>query len=340
MQFVAGVLITGMKMTNEPILKIENISKTFQRKTVKGVQVTNALKDISFNLQKGEVLGLVGESGSGKTTIGKVIVGLLSPDSGEIWYMGKPISNLSVRQFRPFRKSIQMIFQNPYASLNPSMPVHRILEEPLKMRNHGKGDTGTLIKDLIKKVNLNEVKLQQLPKHLSGGERRRVGLARILAVEPEVIILDEPVAALDQSIKEQVIRLLVELQKEQNLTFLWISHDLLTIEYVAHRIAIMYQGIIVEILNRNDLNHLIHPYSKEIFAASKFMANQYDNVAGRTFYKILSEEKYLENGCPYRNRCEIYKENHSPAICKSDTPQLKQIDDTHQIACHLLRSYK
>jgi ABC-type oligopeptide transport system ATPase subunit len=322
-------------MDSNKIIKIKNVNKTFYQRGINRKQMTNALRDVSIDIEKGEVLGLVGESGSGKTTLGKIIVGLLQPDSGEVFFRDDKVSNLSIRKFRPYRKNIQMIFQNPYASLNPSMPVYKIFEEPLKMNGNGNDHIENKLKNLLKQVNLNESKLDQLPKHLSGGERRRVGMARILAVEPKVIILDEPVAALDQSIKEQIIQLLTKMQKSKGLTYLWISHDLLTIEYVSHRIAIMYHGIIVETLKRNSLKNLQHPYSIELFSASKFMANQTASSEDYAFNKILSEEK-TDYGCPYRNRCIMYKNNNYPDICKNQIPKLKYIENDHQIACHLV----
>ena len=319
------------------IIEIRNIDKTFQGKDLeKKKKFTQALRNVSLNIKDGEILGLVGESGSGKTTLGKVVVGLLKPDGGKVIFNGEKISDLSVRKFRPYRKSIQMIFQNPYASLNPSMPIKKIIEEPLLMRGRKNGQIDKEIKTLLKQVNLNKSKLKQLPKHLSGGERRRVGLARILAIEPQVIILDEPVAALDQSIKEQIIGLLTELQRNSKLTYLWISHDLLTIEHVAHRIAIMYHGVVVETLSREDLKNLQHPYSIELFNASKFMANQSISGEKNSFFKIFSDEDNFHLGCPYRNRCVIYKENDFPKKCKNELPQLKDIEPSHQIACHFI----
>jgi ABC-type oligopeptide transport system ATPase subunit len=322
-------------MHNKYILEIKDIAKTFRGNGGSlDKRTTNALTNVNLKIEEGKILGLVGESGCGKTTLGKIIVNLVNPDKGVVFYKDKQITDLSIREFRPYRKSLQMIFQNPFSSLNPMMRVEKILEEPVKM-NKNNENAKERIFSLIKQVNLNPVKLKQFPKHLSGGERRRVGLARILALDPEVIILDEPVAALDLSIKGQIIQLLTDLQSKKKLTYLWISHDLITIKHIAYRIAIMYHGTIVEIIKKEMLEKLIHPYSKKLFSASKFMSTQDTQFEEES--ELLSEYIYSGNGqaCPYLRMCPLFRCNGYPEACQRIIPELKEIEEGHQIACHL-----
>lgn len=319
-------------MNEDYILQAFNIEKTFIHKRAgQKAQKTAAIRNVSLNVRQSEILGLVGESGSGKTTLGKILIKLLQPTNGNIVFCGEDVTALNIRKYRPFRKKIQMIFQNPYAALNPGMTIRKIIEEPLKMLNQNGKSLDERLMDLMKQVNLNPAKLEQFPKHLSGGERRRVGIARILALNPDMIILDEPVAALDISIKKQIIDLLLSLHFKRKITFFWISHDLITIKYVADRIAIMYLGSIVEVLPKNKFDRLLHPYSIDLFASSQFLANQLNQIH---IFDYGSKNGNDDRGCLYRNRCRLYHEKKKPAICEKQTPVLQEKDNNHLAACH------
>ncbi|ANZ57435.1 peptide ABC transporter substrate-binding protein [Fructilactobacillus lindneri] len=229
-----------------------------------------AVDDISFDIYEGETLGLVGESGSGKTTTGRSIIRLYDPTSGDIHFNGKNIAKLKKRQLKDFRKNMQMIFQDPYASLDPRMKVKDIIAEGIDVHHLAKdnADRDRQVADLLKKVNLNPGFANRYPSEFSGGQRQRIGIARALAVQPSFIIADEPISALDVSIQAQVVNLLQDIQEEQNLTYLFIAHDLSMVKHISDRIAVLYKGKIVELSTTDEVyNHPLHPYTQSLLSA-------------------------------------------------------------------------
>jgi len=251
---------------NAPLVSVKNAVKTFQIK--KGMltsnQLVHAVNHVSFDIMRGETFSLVGESGCGKSTTGRLIDHLLIPDSGEIWFDNKEISKLSEKEMRPLRSDIQMIFQDPYGSLNPRIKVQDLIGEPLLV--HTKMSSGERLKkvhELLEIVGLNAMHGERYPHEFSGGQRQRIGIARALTVNPKLIIADEPVSALDVSIQAQVLNLLQKLQKEFHLTYLFISHDLSVVEMISDRIGVMYLGTIVETAPKEELyRNPRHPYTK------------------------------------------------------------------------------
>tara|TARA_Y100001954_G_scaffold117326_1_gene126820 strand:- start:88 stop:1065 length:978 start_codon:yes stop_codon:yes gene_type:complete len=260
-------------MSSEYLLEVNNLTKRFP---IKGglfgreVGAVKAVNDVSFKIKRGETLGLVGESGCGKTTLGRCILRLLEPTSGEILYNGQNILNYGPKEMRELRRKIQIIFQDPYASLNPRMTIGSILSEPLRIHNlfEGKKERQKRLYELLDQVQLPKDALNKYPHEFSGGQRQRVCIARALAVEPDFIVCDEPVSALDVSVQAQVINLLTDLQKDLGLTYLFIAHDLKVVEYISTKVAVMYLGNMVELAEASELyGDSRHPYTKALFSA-------------------------------------------------------------------------
>lgn len=301
----------------------------------KKVAEVKALDDISFYVKKGETLGIVGESGCGKTTLGKSIMMLQKPTDGKVLFnlngQIKDIMTLTPSELFDFKKQVQMVFQDPYSSLNPMKKIYDAFDEPLKA--HGiksKEERESIMIDRLKTVNLQAEYIHRFPHEFSGGQRQRICIARALAVSPEVVILDEPVSALDVSIQAQVLNLMQEIQKKLNLTYIFIAHDLSVVEYISDRIIVMYLGKIVEISKSEDLyKNPLHPYTQALLSAIPIPA------VGKARDRIVLKGDVPSpinkpSGCPFHNRCEKCME-----ICKTKAPELIKKDGDHMVACHL-----
>lgn len=318
---------------SESLIRIENIVKQFPIHGgvfSKQIGAVKAVQGVSFELKKGETLGLVGESGCGKSTLGRCIIRLIEPSSGRLFFKNKDITNIGGEELRELRKKMQIIFQDPYASLNPRMTIGAILEEPLIIHNLYKSseERHARVRELIDLVGLRPEHLSRYPHEFSGGQRQRVGIARALAVNPELIICDEPVSALDVSIQAQVINLLMELQQKLGLTYIFIAHDLKVVEHVSHRVAVMYLGQIVEIADADELyKNPQHPYTKALLSAIPVPDPK--PRAERIILKgDVPSPMNPPSGCHFHPRCPMADEN-----CSRQAPSLKVHNSTHFVSC-------
>ena len=295
-----------------------------------------AVDDVSFAVRKGETFGLVGESGCGKSTIGKTILRLEKATSGEIWYNGKDILKVSDNEMRELRKDMQMIFQDPYSSLNPKMTVGEIIEEPMLVHNmYDRAKRQERVRELLLQVGLREYHAQRYPHEFSGGQRQRIGIARALAVNPKLIICDEAVSALDVSIQAQVLNLLSKLQKEMDLTYIFIAHGMATVKHISDRVGVMYLGKMVELADSNELyRHPLHPYSQALISAIP----EPDPELHKERIILSGDVPSPINpptGCRFHTRCAHCKE-----ICRREEPILTEIRPDHWVACHLVNPPK
>jgi oligopeptide transport system ATP-binding protein len=291
-----------------------------------------AVDGVDLTVEEGQSFGLVGESGSGKTTVGKTILRLIEPTDGEIIFEGRDLCKLSESEMRHLRAEMQMIFQDPYSSLNPRMTVKRIVGEPLLIHKWGKGRAlEDRVRELISLVGLMEDHLFRYPHEFSGGQRQRIGIARALALEPKMLILDEPTSALDVSVQAQVLDLLLELQERLNLTYLFISHDLAVIRYICDRVALMYMGKILEVADVEDIfQNPMHPYTQALLSAMPVADPEYQPE------EIILEGEIstlagAEGTCRFAPRCPA----KSAERCVQQEPVLKELKDGHLVACHL-----
>ena len=324
-------------MNEEYLVSVKNLKKYFPiNKGLFNKSVSNvkAVDDVSFDIKKGETLGLVGESGCGKTTCGRTLIKLYEPTSGEIIYNGQHLDKLSEKEMLIYRRKMQIIFQDPYASLDSRMTVGDIVGESIDIHKLMKGkERKERIDYLLNMVGLNTEHMNRYPHEFSGGQRQRIGIARSLAVEPEFIICDEPISALDVSIQAQVVNMLEDLQDSLGLTYLFIAHDLSMVKHISNRIGVMYLGNLVEIAESNELyTHPVHPYTTALLSAIPIPDP--DEAAQRK--RIVLEGDVPSPidpppGCRFRGRCRFVKE-----VCKEVTPTLKDIGGGHQVACHLV----
>jgi len=315
----------------EHLVEVRNLRKHFH---LGRNNVLKAVDDISFSIGKGSTLGLVGESGCGKTTAGRVIVRLYEPTDGIVLFDGRDISRMGGRDLRELRKRSQMIFQNPYTSLNPRMTVGDVVSEGIDIHGLYRGSERTdRIYELLGLVGLNKEHASRFPHEFSGGQRQRIGIARALAVEPEFIVCDEPISALDVSIQSQVINLLIGLQDRFNLAYLFISHDLKMVKHVSEQVAVMYLGGIVEIASSNELyQHPAHPYTRGLLSAAVSPDPKAERGKERSILQgEVPSPINPPDCCRFEKRCPAVQ-----PICREVRPDLKPIADGHMVACHLV----
>jgi oligopeptide transport system ATP-binding protein len=324
-----------MSANNDILLHVENLVMHFPiyRGVIRRqIGAVHAIDGISFDVRRGETLGLVGESGCGKTTTGRTILQLYKPTSGQVYYNGIDLVALKREEMRHMRREMQMIFQDPYASLNPRMTVKDIIAEPLVAHNAASGkEIQERVEQLLELVKMNPSFANRYPHEFSGGQRQRIGVARALALQPSFIVCDEPISALDVSIQAQVINLLEELQERLNLTYLFIAHDLSVVRHISSRVAVMYLGIFVELASRNDLYiKPLHPYTRALLSAVPIP----DPVADAQRQRVILEGDVPSpvnppSGCRFRTRCPI-----AEAFCAEKTPDFHEIKPGHFVACH------
>jgi len=290
-----------------------------------------AVDGVSFDIFEGETLGLVGESGCGKSTVGRLILGLIKPTSGEIFLEGRNINNISKKELRKIRKDIQVVFQNPYSALDPKMTIEDILSEPLSIHKIVyKYDYSKEVKRLLELVGINPKDAKKFPHEFSGGQRQRICIARAIATRPKFIICDEPVSALDVSVQSQILNLLDDLQKELNVSYLFIAHSLNVIRHVSNRVAVMYLGKIVEMGTTEEIyNNPLHPYTKALFLSAPVL-NPWSNKEREILSGEIPSPIFPPKGCSFHPRCK-----YAIDICSEKKPFLQTIDGTHKLSCHL-----
>ncbi|HEX5325376.1 MAG TPA: oligopeptide/dipeptide ABC transporter ATP-binding protein [Acetobacteraceae bacterium] len=320
----------------EPLLSVRDLVKTFP---VRGgllsrqIDEVHAVDGVSFDLATGETLGLVGESGCGKSSTGRCILRLIEPTTGEIWFEGRNVTAFNRRELLTLRRDMQIIFQDPYASLNPRMSAGTIIGEALTIHGLAKDRRAfeDRIVELLEVVGLSADHMQRYPHEFSGGQRQRIGIARALAVSPKLIVCDEPVSALDVSIQAQVINLLEDLQERFRLTYLFIAHDLAVVEHISTRVAVMYLGRIVEIASADDLyDRPLHPYTEALLSAVPIPAPGEKRRRIRLDGEVPNPI-HPPSGCHFHTRCPIRK----LPLCSTEKPQLKRSADGHWVSCHL-----
>lgn len=316
-------------MSGETILEVKNLKKYFSQ----GKNTVKAVDGVSFSIKKGEILGLVGESGCGKSTTGRTIINLYKANGGEVIFKGRNVQQLTGGERKKFNREMQMIFQDPYSSLNPRMTVIDIIAHGIDIHGIARGkERQERVFKLLETVGLNKEHANRFPHEFSGGQRQRIGIARALAVEPEFIIADEPISALDVSIQAQVVNLMKELQEKRGITYLFIAHDLSMVKYISDRVGVMYLGNMMEIAPSSDFyKKPLHPYSKALLSAIPIPDPKVE--LGRNRIILEGDVPSPMNppaGCTFHTRCPAAKPE-----CREMRPELKEIEKDHMVACHL-----
>ena len=328
-----------MMQTDNVLVRVENLTKHFP--ITQGIVVqrqigaVRAVDNVSFDIREGETLGLVGESGCGKSTTGRTILQLYRPTSGKVYYQDQDLTTLKGEDLRRMRRFMQIIFQDPYASLNPRLTVGDIIGEPLEVHRveKSKKKRQERVQELLHLVGLNPYFINRYPHEFSGGQRQRIGVARALALQPKFIICDEPISALDVSIQAQVVNLLEKLQDEFGLTYLFIAHDLSMVRYISDRTAVMYLGKIVELAEREELySHPLHPYTQALLSAVPVP----DPVVEQTRQRIIltgdvPSPVHPPSGCNFHPRCPVAQQ-----VCREEEPVWREVSPSHWVACHLV----
>ena len=319
----------------KPLIEVRNLRRYFPVGTsfLGGRKLLKAVDDVSFDLFPGETFGLVGESGCGKTTVGRSLVRLYRPTGGQILLDGTDIAPLSERDVLPYRRRMQMICQDPYASLNPRMTVSSIIGEPMRLQGASPDAIDVRVRELIEQVGLKKDHLNRYPHEFSGGQRQRIGIARALSTRPEFIVCDEPISALDVSIQAQVINMLEDLQREMGITYLFVSHDLSMVRHISHRVGVMYLGHLVEVANVHDLYaDMRHPYTRALLSAVPVADPDLAANANRIILQgDVPTPIDPPSGCPFRTRCRF-----SEKRCAETRPELREVAPGHLVACHLV----
>jgi len=330
-------------MSKDYILQINNLVKYFPiNGGILGKQIAkvHAVDDVTFTLEKGKTLGLVGESGCGKSTLGRTILRLIEPTSGSIIFEGKDITNISQKDLRPLRKEFQIVFQDPFASLNPRMSIKEILSEPFEIHNLYKNKNERLDKivSLLKEVGLSPESIDRYPHEFSGGQRQRIGIARALSLNPKIIICDEPVSALDVSIQSQILNLMMDLRDKYKLSYIFIAHDLSVIEHISDNVAVMYLGKIVEYTSSENLyKNPLHPYTQALISSIP-RHNIVEKRERQVLQGDIPSPINPPSGCRFHTRCPFAKE-----ICTNEVPNLKNLGTTenpHLVSCHFSKEIK
>ena len=324
-----------MSTEKDVLLSVQHLKKYFN---VGKKAVLKAVDDVSFDIYKGETLGMVGESGCGKTTCGRTCIGLYGKTDGQVFYKGKDVHSISGKERQAFKKEVQMVFQDPYSSLDPRMTVSEIVAEGIDIHGLAKNkhDRQERIYKCLEMVGLNREHANRFVHEFSGGQRQRIGIARALAVDPEFIVLDEPISALDVSIQAQVVNLLIELQKKMGLTFLFVAHDLSMVKHISDRIAVLYLGTLVELTSSDELfAHPIHPYTQALLSAIPIPDPKVEKEREAKKIKLEGEVPSPINpapGCRFKGRCK-----YCTKICEEKAPPLMDMGNGHFVACHIAR---
>lgn len=324
-------------MTDEVLLRVEDLVMHFpiyQGVIRRQVGAVRAVDGISFEVRRGETLGLVGESGCGKSTTGRTILQLYEPTDGHVYYDGVDLVSLRGEEMRQMRRKMQMIFQDPYASLNPRMTIRDIIGEPLIIHKVANGKSvKERVVELLGLVGLSPAMLNRFPHEFSGGQRQRIGVARALALQPELIVCDEPISALDVSIQAQVVNLLEDLQKQFGLTYLFIAHDLSMVRHISDRVAVMYLGLLAELADRNELyREPLHPYTQALLSAVPIPDPSVEEKRQRIILEgDVPSPANPPSGCHFRTRCPIAEK-----ICAEKEPEWREVKPNHFVACHMV----
>ena len=318
----------------KPLMEVRNLKKYYQISSRDGdrKQTLKAVDDVSFDIQKGEILGIVGESGCGKSTLGKTVLRLHEKTAGQVLYDDRDLFSLDHKEMTRIRKRMQMVFQDPFSSLNPRKKVSSLIEQPLRIHKAGtQEEIARKVEEIMTEVGINPHYKKRFPHQFSGGQRQRIGIARALALNPEFVVCDEAVSALDVSVQAQILNLLLDLREKHDLTYMFIAHDLAVVEYISTRIVVMYLGKIIEVADKNELiSHHNHPYSRALFNA--FPLTDPHKRAGKKKI-VMGDVPSPVNpprGCHFHPRCP-----HAMDICREQYPELKEVAPGHLSACHL-----